>query len=200
MFDHPELWLEVGYRIKSGQLRDGETVALERSGDTSPKFLEDHSSLEDLIQFYQFKDEDEQANWLVANIEQNITKEELRHDDIIVINTDPFTTRSKTGPIRKLLYKKKISSHLAGVDTDPDVFFQSGESITFTGIYRAKGNEAGMVYIINAQDCQSSMWNLSTIRNRLFTAMTRSKAWVRVLGRNDNLNLTPCDNPILTPL
>jgi superfamily I DNA and RNA helicase len=39
-----------------------------------------------------------------------------------------------------------------------------------------------MVYIINAQDCNSSAENLATLRNRLFTAITRSKAWVRVLG------------------
>ena len=39
-----------------------------------------------------------------------------------------------------------------------------------------------MVYIINAQDCNSSTWNLATVRSRLFTAITRSKAWVRVLG------------------
>ena len=41
-----------------------------------------------------------------------------------------------------------------------------------------------MVYIINAQDCFHS-WiprNRAKIRNRLFTAITRSKAWVRVLG------------------
>ena len=39
-----------------------------------------------------------------------------------------------------------------------------------------------MVYIINAHDCHSTSENLATIRNRLFTAITRSKAWVRVLG------------------
>ena len=101
----------------------------------------------------------------------------------MVINPDPISTRNKVGKIRKMLYERGIDSHLAGVDTDPDVFFRSSyQSITFTGIYRAKGNEAGMVYIINAQDCQSSMFNLARIRNRLFTAITRSKAWVRVLG------------------
>ena len=56
------------------------------------------------------------------------------------------------------------------------------DSVTFTGIHRAKGNEAGMVYIINAQDCHTATWNLATIRNRLFTAITRSKSWVRILG------------------
>ena len=54
--------------------------------------------------------------------------------------------------------------------------------MTFTGVFRAKGNEAGMVYIINAQDCHSSAPNLARIRNQLFTAITRSKAWIRVLG------------------
>ena len=39
-----------------------------------------------------------------------------------------------------------------------------------------------MVYIINAQDCQSGGRNLATNRNRLFTAITRSQAWVRVIG------------------
>lgn len=41
-----------------------------------------------------------------------------------------------------------------------------------------------MVYIVNAQDCFSS-WSkghTALVRNRLFTAITRSKAWVRVLG------------------
>ena len=56
--------------------------------------------------------------------------------------------------------------------------------MTFTGIFRAKGNEGAMVYIINAQDCYSSFLGseLATARSRLFTAITRSKAWVRVLG------------------
>ena len=74
-------------------------------------------------------------------------------------------------------------SHLAGVDTTPDVFHQpTAASVTFTGIHRAKGNEAAMVYIINAENCQSAVSDLARIRNRLFTAITRSKAWVRVLG------------------
>lgn len=74
--------------------------------------------------------------------------------------------------------------HLAGVDTKPDVFFRDSPegSVTFTGIHRAKGNEAGMVYVINAQDCHAEAGNLASLRNRLFTALTRSKAWIRVLG------------------
>lgn len=72
---------------------------------------------------------------------------------------------------------------MAGVDTDADVFFRTDTpSVTFTGIYRAKGNEAGMVYVINAQDCNGYGTGLASLRNRLFTAITRSKAWVRIIG------------------
>lgn len=151
-------------------------------------FLEDHSPIDDLIQFLQFRNVTEQTNWVVREIRQNIEQDELRHDDIVVINPDPLSTRSAVGPIRRGLLEIGINSHLAGVDTDPDVFFQpDARSVTFTGIYRAKGNEAGMVYVINGQDCASARGNLARIRNRLFTAMTRSKAWVRVLGVGDGM-------------
>ena len=65
---------------------------------------------------------------------------------------------------------------------------QDKPALDITGIYRAKGNEAAMVYVINAHDCfQADDINMlnsdnAKIRNRLFTAMTRSKAWVRVVG------------------
>ena len=183
MFDQPQLWTEVGYQVKSGELRDGQTVTLRRSDDTSPEFLENHSPLEDLIQFVPFRNAREQVEWLVNDIERNLREDELRHDDIVVINPDPLATRRNVGPIRRRLLDMGINSHLAGVDADPDVFFkQNEESVTFTGIFRAKGNEAGMVYIIHAEDCHSERRNLANKRNQLFTAITRSKAWVRVLG------------------
>jgi len=184
MFDHPRLWEEIGYRVKEGELTEGHEVILERTGDTSPKFLEEHSPLDDLIQFRAFDSEEEQTQWLVEAIWKNIQEDELRHDDIVVINPNPWTTREKVGPSRSKLFELGINSHLAGVDTHPDIFFDYDDpSVTFTGIYRAKGNEAGMVYVINGQACNpNTSFNLATIRNRLFTAISRSKAWVRVLG------------------
>ena len=183
MFDHPELWEEIGYQRRDGKLEEGSSVTLYRSEETSPKFLEDHSPIDDLIQFISFDSQEEQADWLTSEIKKNLEIDELRSEDIIVINPDPRTTRSSVGPIRSRLLEMGINSHLAGVDTTPDIFFQPDQNlVTFSGIYRAKGNEAGMVYIINAQDCHSSLRNLASIRNQLFTAITRSKAWIRVLG------------------
>lgn len=182
MFDSEHLWLDIGYKIVDGSLEAGKNVRLERTPETSPKFLEEHSAVDDLIVFKTFKNDELQIQAIVADIKKNLTEDELRPEDIIVINTNPLTTRAAVSSIRYELSRLGINSELAGVSTSPDVFNVEG-SITFTGIYRAKGNEAGMVYIINAQDCfEPGRGEISQARNRLFTAMTRSKAWVRIYG------------------
>lgn len=186
IFDHPYLWKEIGYKVKNGNLKEGSHVTLLRTNETSPQFLENHSKIDDLIQFKIFDNERTQMEFLIEALVSNIREEELNHDDIIVINPDPITTVQETIPIRSALSKLRIKSHLVGVETSPDVFFQD-HSIAFTGIYRAKGNEAGMVYIINAQDCHTEHRDLASKRNRLFTAITRSKAWVRVFGIGTNM-------------
>lgn len=187
MFDYPALWEEIGYKVQDGQLMKGHHVILGRTTETSPRLLEtqlvDDSGLDDLVQFISFDNEAQQNTWLINQIQSNLNNDELRHDDIIVIHSDPLTARSVTAPIRRKLFEAGVQTHLAGVDTDADVFFRTDTpSVTFTGIYRAKGNEAGMVYVINAQDCNGSGPGLASLRNRLFTAITRSKAWVRVIG------------------
>jgi superfamily I DNA and RNA helicase len=188
MFDQDSLWTDVGYNIEEGELKPGSHVTLARSRETSPKFLEDHSPPDDLIEFITLDDEREQAQWLVEQIIRNIREEELRPEDIVVINPDPLKTQGAVGFARALLFEQGFNSELAGVSTSRDVFSREG-SVTFTGIFRAKGNEAGMVYVINAQDCFSGFTKTQTAinRNRLFTAITRSKAWVRVIGIGSNM-------------
>lgn len=82
--------------------------------------------------------------------------------------------------------ERNIETHIAGYDSSPDEFFRK-DSITISQIYRAKGNEAAMVYFVNADYCYSGM-NLSTKRNILFTGITRSKAWVRVSGIGEDMD------------
>ncbi|WP_323957240.1 DEAD/DEAH box helicase [Aeromonas caviae] len=182
-FDNDSLWEDVGYKLVNGNLDGGKEVTLTRTPDTSPSFLEDHTPINELIDFKEFASQKDMDDFLCAEIERNIRRDELRPEDIVVINPDPLSTQKKVGYSRDKLLHLGINSVIAGVTTSRDVFSQS-DSVTFTGIYRAKGNEAGMVYIINAQDCFDS-WTqnqLALVRNRLFTAITRSKAWVRVYG------------------
>ena len=182
-FDEAHLWRDVGYKVEDGALVDDQFVSLARTSETSPAFLESHSPVNDLITFKTFASTQEQTDWLVASIKTNLDDDELNADDIIVINPDPLKTRKAVSDARAALFNLNVNSSLAGVSGSPDVFFEPNV-ITFTGIFRAKGNEAGMVYIINAQDCFDAYLpsEVTRARSQLFTAITRSKAWVRVVG------------------
>ena len=185
MFDSSQLWLDIGYRVDDGELKDGELVKLSRKIEASPLFIESYPLMDDLIQFKTLRNAQEQATWVVDEIEKNLTEDELRSDDIMVIHANPLRTREAVGLARELLFKKGINSNLAGVSTSPDEFF-SDDSVIFTSIYRAKGNEAAMIYIIDAHECFSGS-ELARKRNILFTAITRSKAWVRVSGYGSDM-------------
>ena len=188
MFDNPELWTDVGYDPLDCELKEGNQVTLIRSSDTSPEFLEDHSDVDDLIQFVNLGNSEEQIDWVADAIHENLMNDELRHEDIIVINPDPFTTRVEVGPIRARLFELDVRTHVAGVDIPVDKYYcDYADSVTFSGVHRAKGNEAGMVYVINAQDCHGDKRNVASLRNRLFVAITRSKAWVRVVGHGERM-------------
>ena len=153
MFDHPEIWKDIGYRIENGKLEPGHDVMLRRSPETSPPFLENHSPPEDLVSFKCFSSEQDQAKWVVQAIRDNLNIDKLKSSDIMVINPDPVTTRNNLGLIQSMLYEHDIAAHIAGVSTSADIFFREDrESITLTSTHRAKGNEAGMVYVVNAHE------------------------------------------------
>lgn len=185
MFDESELWEDIGYEVISGNLNDNSQVTLGRKSASSPEFLESHSTIEDLVKFMVVDDERKQAKAIAQSIQKNLTEDELEFKDIIVIHTNPYTTKQRVGLVRNELLSLGINSHLAGVSTSPDDFY-ADNSITFTSIFRAKGNEAAMVYVFDAQICGHEKVTAKS-RNILFTAITRSKAWVRVIGYGEGM-------------
>ncbi|MCY4001163.1 MAG: helicase [Bacteroidetes bacterium] len=124
MFENPKLWKEVGYHLKNGKLLDGHQVTLHRTPESSPKFLEDHSPVEDLVQFITFRDQNEQTEWLINEIRENLETDELRYEDIMVINPTPRTTRDNVGHARARLLAMGINNHIAGVDSHLDIFYK----------------------------------------------------------------------------
>ena len=190
-FDQPELWEDLGYLVQKGQLKGGNDVTLYRAEEATHKFLEQETSIDDIISFNHCGSKEEQAKAIADDIERNLNEEELRHQDMIVINPLALTTKEEVGLVRRSLDKKGIKSHITG-DVDRDEFFKP-HSIAFTGINRAKGNEVPFVYIMNGQDCYSTpsfaSRGLRERRNILFTAITRSKAWVKIFGTGERMQL-----------
>jgi superfamily I DNA and RNA helicase len=185
MFSDKNLWEDVGYSITSGQLALGEDVVLERTTDSSPAFLEQIDNESQIINCQCFDDFEKQIKWIADDIINNIKNEDLGFSDIMVIYSDAKHLQKRLGPLRRILLENDVDSHIAGVNTSPDDFFQNG-SITFTSIYRAKGNEASFIYIVDSQFCYSG-YNLQRKRNILFTAITRSKGWVRICGYGEDM-------------
>ena len=135
---------------------------------------------QDVIKTMRFEDVDTQYDFIAKQIKKNITEDELDPDDILVIFPSVIYAKSQYQRFAQHLARYSISSMLAGVTNERDIFHIPG-SISCSAIYRAKGNESPMVYIVNADCCYEGI-ELIKLRNTLFTAITRSRAWVRICG------------------
>ncbi|BBW91048.1 hypothetical protein PS1M3_11350 [Pseudoalteromonas sp. PS1M3] len=180
MFEHYGLWEEIGYKVISGELKEGESVSLARTEKSSPCLLSNHNSGDELIKFRKFDSRSDEYDWVANEIIRNIREEEILPSDIVVIHPNVMRMKSEVGYIRNVLFQQGINSSIAGITGSPDEFIYD-DQVTFTSIYRAKGNEAAMVYVIGAEYCNTE-FELSKKRNILFTAMTRTKAWLRITG------------------
>lgn len=184
IFDEPDLWTDIGYESLKGDLRLGAPVALKRKPECSPSYYSDPQkaliSADEAVQFHTFTTVSAQAEWVAAEIEKNLTEGELLHRDILVIVPSAWTSKTEYAHVSRALRQREISSHLVGISSSRDEVFVD-QSIAVTHIFRAKGNEAPMVYVLNSHECYAGL-QLAKKRNTLFTAITRSRAWVRVCG------------------
>lgn len=181
--DEPSLWQEIGYNILHGNLEEGAHVTLERSSSSYPEYFSKLLEAEDAVRVEGFQNEESQDASVAEQIHKNLTEDELEHDDILVVLPDSYRAKSRAPRLSRQLRLYGINSHLVGVNSSTDQVFQTG-SIALAHIYRAKGNEAPMVYAIDAQRAATEK-NFLTARNTLFTAITRSRAWVRISGFGD---------------
>ena len=187
LFNNPQLWHDVGYKVTSGELEYNHKVALERSRESSPAIFPEAKDTDILCK--SFNTVEEEAEWVASSIYENLSIDELTYKDILVIAFGKNLIDRYAGLLREKLIDKNINSHIAGVTTEADTFYVD-KSITISSIFRAKGNEASIVYIIGIQNLtdKSSYYQEMKNRNFLFTSITRSKLWVRLSGVGDISN------------
>jgi superfamily I DNA and RNA helicase len=104
----------------------------------------------------------------------------------MIVLPDAITAASEGFAIVRALDKRGISAHVAGNTSSQDQLF-TPNSVAVCHIHRAKGNEAPMVYVVNSDYCLGGA-ELIKKRNALFTAITRSRAWVRICGVGDAMS------------
>jgi superfamily I DNA and RNA helicase len=186
MFEEPSIWPRIGYELVRGHLQLGTPVTLRRSPESYPSYFAELLNPDDAIKCQVFKSTEDQYSELAKCIRVNLGEDELDPTDILIVLPSAYSSKKHGAAIMSALSKFKISAHLAGVTTSRDEIF-SPNSVAITHIFRAKGNEAPMVYIVNAEFCQIG-FELSRKRNILFTGITRSRCWVRLFGVGEKMD------------
>lgn len=186
-FDDPNLWTQVGYSVVDGTLAAGQPVSLERSGTSTPEFFGRLLDATDAVAVCEFSSELVQDEWIADEIKKNLEVDELEATDILIVLPSASAAKGRALSLRGALQRRGIISHLVGVNSSADEMTVQG-SVTIAHVHRAKGNEAAMVYAVDAHLAAADD-NPVTRRNILFTSITRSKAWVRICGYGEGMSL-----------
>lgn len=187
MFEDVSLWHDIGYKSGNGAIALGKHVTIERRDDASPDYFYKLLEPDTSIGFRRFENKDAQDAWVAEEIARLLEQDEVQHDDILIIVADPISIRKRGLQIRAKLAVLEIDAHLVGVTSGVDEIFRKG-SVAITSIYRAKGNEAPIVFVLDAQYCAAGI-ELAKRRNILFTGITRSRGWCYVTGVGDDMHL-----------
>lgn len=180
MLDEKEYWNDIGYKITSGDFKQGEHIIIERPIENSLETISKHYRKNEIIRFQAFNDYSSELANCVEKIKDDI-KLGLSPDDILVIVVDDRNAKKYLNDIQKLLASAEIKTNNIHTDRFSIKDFSIEGHVTLSTVHKAKGNEAYSVHIVGID----SLYSLEpTIRERnlMFTAMTRTKGWVTLSG------------------
>lgn len=180
IFTDIPIWKRLGYRGVDGPIAFSEEVRIDRDPSSIPAFFAQHLTPQDTIVPGRFANAEEQYKAVAQEIRRLIDVEELEHSDILIILPNVYTSKSEGGKILRALLANGLQGHIPGVTSSRDSLFLDG-SIAITHIFRAKGNEAPVVFLVNSDYCESQS-SIKKRRNIAFTAVTRSRAWTYIFG------------------
>lgn len=181
MIQDMDTWSAIGYEVIDGELDFGKSVTLGRKDAITEK-------CSNSVEIIEKNDKQEQYQYVCEEAIKLIREEDVTPDDILIIDLDSININDDYASFKNTLYDHSWNNEKQDwicktnlVNKDNAIKFRVSGSIPFTTIFRAKGNEANIVFVINAHKMHAIS---SYSRNRLFTAMTRARFKVYVLGSN----------------
>jgi superfamily I DNA and RNA helicase len=192
MFYHPSEWQALGYKVNEPQaliISRGEQVEIERPDENSRNLLEgllreNGKNPRNLVQCEHFAEYEEQINFIKTKILQLITDDGVAPEEIIIVNLKSGNNKESMLNVQRALTMVGIKSVIPGYVESADVFKPKG-FVTITTPFRAKGNEANIVFVINAQQVIGDF--TLRMRNAFFVAVTRSRGWCYVSGFGERM-------------
>jgi superfamily I DNA and RNA helicase len=177
MLESAEHWEDVGYQVLSGPLKTGGKVEVERLDRNSPLRVTDVTGFP-TIQSYEAANFDAEVTWAVGQAKAFIAHG-LQPEEVLVIALDDRHAKGYLSKIGEALALNGVSSNNVIADPYNEPPFTISDKVTLSTVYRAKGNEAAAVIAVGIDAVET---RTRDGRNKIFTAFTRSKAWLRVSG------------------
>lgn len=175
-------WEDLGFTVVEGDCSKEERVIIERNEKASPLVV-DESRIEDCIRIFQAPDFSQELDWIAKEIEKAITVDKLLPEDIAVICLDETNSFNYFNGLEQRLEAKSIATYNV-MDKDYVKGFYREGNVTLSSIFKAKGNEAAMVFVIGC-DVFEDKKDSRIMRNKVFTAFTRAKIWLRISGMGE---------------
>lgn len=173
-------WEDVGYKLLDGVLEPGADVVFTRPKENSPLNISERVAKEDIVKGYSFANMNAEVEWICMEI-RSFVAGGLRPDDLMVVCLDDRAARGYFERIATVLQEHDLQVNNVLASPYSGTGFIVEETITLTTVYRAKGNEAAVVFAAGV-DALLPLRRSRLGRNRLFTAFTRAKGWLRVSG------------------
>lgn len=190
-------WEDIGYVVENGDFkREGNEIILTRPIENSPNPISEFYD-GPCIKFNTFKSNQDVYKEVAKEVKNDIEVNGLKPSrEILIINLDDdFGGDAISGILGAELNSIGLNYFIPSCSKpnivketnwrlkQPHKFWCDG-AITISGITRAKGNEAAMVYVVGIESIARNEDDIAK-RNKLFTALTRAKCWVKVLGVGD---------------
>lgn len=175
-------WEAVGYELEEpNELVPGDHVVLYRPPANSPNRIKDIYKGElELVTIQAFPSREDEMRFVADAVVNDVRNEGVPAEQIVVISLDSINARTYMVDIQRLLQQQQVASTIPGLLDNTAEFAEPGR-VTLSTVYRAKGNEAPIIYIVSFDSLASYADEVET-RNRAFTCISRSKGWVRISG------------------
>lgn len=177
MLESAEHWEDVGYDVLTGTLVTGQSVHITRPERNSPIQIPAAPGFP-LMKWNCTADLDSEIKSVADDI-RDFVGAGLVPEEILVISLDDRHAKTYLKGVAEQLALMGIASNNVIADPYNEPPFTIVGKVSLSTVYRAKGNEASVVFAmgIDAVDVKARGG-----RNKLFTAFTRTKAWLRVSG------------------
>ena len=175
-------WNDVGYEVfgaSDEKLTPGEAVSISRDWKMSPHNLENVIGYEGVCTFKNFDSEEEEISWVANQVKHLVEIDCVPPEEILVLHMNNNKVKYYLSAARSAL--EDIGISVFYYEDEKNVFSRTG-AVTLQTLRRAKGHEAGFVFVMGMDHAEGphNNYKLTQLRNTAFMAMTRTNGYLTV--------------------